>query len=47
MITLPHISVMAYGGLSVSDSPLFSGGGTQPKPHTPTRPPKPPKKKKK
>ena len=24
----------------------MSGGGTQPKPHAPTKPPKPPKKKK-
>lgn len=44
MITLPHITVKTYGGLTISDNPMFSGGGTQPK-KAPVKPPKPPKKK--
>ncbi len=47
MIILPHLTIKTYGGLHVSDTPEMSGGGTQPKPHAPTRPPQPPKKKKK
>lgn len=45
MITLPHLTIKTYGGLHVSDSPMHSGGGTQPKPHDKPAPkPKKPKK---
>jgi hypothetical protein len=33
-------------GIHISDNPMFSGGGTEPKPHAPVKPPaKKPKKK--
>lgn len=52
MIHLSHVTVTAYGSdpenrsqvLHISDSPMFSGGGTQPPKKSPVKPPKPPKK---
>ena len=49
MISLPHISVMTYGGLAVGQPLEFSGsgGGAGGPPKQPKTPTKPPKKKKK